>query len=112
MADIAPSVAAFLRRNGVSTSAAIQRDLAVGQATLSRAIGALGDEVVRIGGGRSTRYALLRKLPGLGSSWPLFRVNEAGEPASLGRLHSLVREQYWFDASLGKYPRLSDGLPF
>jgi hypothetical protein len=102
----------FLRRHGVSTSAALQQALHVGQATLSRALTALGDQVARIGGGRSTQYAARRELPQIGSSWPMFRIDREGEPKLLGHLHALANEQYWFDASLGEYPRLSDGLPF
>ena len=112
MADLAASVVAFLHRNGVSTAGAIQRELAADQATLSRAIATLGGEVIRVDGGRGTRYGLHRALNGLGSSWPLFRIDPDGAAVSLGRLHALVREQYWFDAPLGEYQRLSDGLPF
>ena len=103
---------AFLRRQGVSTSAALQKALNVGQATLSRALVPLGNQVLRIGGGRSTKYAARRELPQIGSSWPMFRVDREGQPKLLGHLHALANDQYWFDAPLGEYPRLSDGLPF
>jgi hypothetical protein len=109
---ISDDVLAFLLRRGVSTSADVQRALNVGQATLSRALSSLGDQTVRIGGGRSTRYAARRELPQIGSSWPMFRIDSEGEPKLLGRLHALANDQYWFDASLGEYPRLNDGLPF
>jgi hypothetical protein len=45
-------------------------------------------------------------------SWPMFRIDTAGEPQLLGRLHALERDRYWFDAPLGSFPTLSDGLPF
>jgi len=112
MAKLTDAAVASFRRNGVSTSAALQRELGVGQATLSRAVTALGERVIRIGGGRSTRYGLRRELPKIGSSWPLFCISAQGEPALLGRLHALSRDQYWLDAAIGKYPQLSDGLPF
>jgi hypothetical protein len=106
------SVLTFLRRNGVSTSAVLQRALDASQATLSRTLSGLGEQIIRIGGGRSTQYGARRELPQIGSSWPMFQVDKTGEPKLLGRLHALARDQYWFDAPLGEYPRLSDGLPF
>ncbi len=112
MADLSAAVVASLSRKGVSTSASLQRELGVGQATLSRAVTALGERVIRMGGGRSTRYGLRRELPKIGSSWPLFCISPAGEPALLGRLHALSKDQYWLDAAIGKLPQLSDGLPF
>jgi hypothetical protein len=112
MAGLEDRITTLLSRNGATTSAALQRELGVGQATVSRAITALGDHIVRIGSGRSTRYALRRELPGIGYSWPLFRIGADGAPVLLGRLHALSRDQYWFDAPLGSFQRLSDGLPF
>lgn len=111
MPDTAP-LAAFLSRNGAATGAALQRALGIGQATLSRAITALGDQVVRLGGGRSTRYAIRRDIPNIGSSWPLMRIDAEGRPVLLGHLHALARDQYWIDSELGNTARLSDGLPF
>ena len=112
MASPTESVLASLSRNGAATSASLQRELGVSQSTLSRAIGTVSDRVLQIGAGRSTRYGLRRELPGIGSNWPLFLVNERGEPRLLGRLSALARDQYWFDTPIGKHARFSDGLPF
>jgi hypothetical protein len=97
---------------GVATSSDLQRELGVSQPTLSRAFHALGDKIVRIGKGRSTRYGLRRELPQIGSSWPVFVVNEAGSANLLGRLHALARDQYWFDAVSAEHSYVSDGLPY
>jgi hypothetical protein len=109
---ITDDVVRFLTRRGVSSSATLQAALNAGQATLSRALALLGDQIVRIGAGRSTRYGVRRDLAQIGSSWPMFRIDADGQPKLLGRLHALANNQYWFDAPLGVYPRLSDGLPF
>lgn len=108
----AAALPAVLSRRGAATSAELQRALGVGQATLSRSIASLGDQIVRLGAGRNTRYALQRTLPNIGSSWPLVRIDAEGKPILLGHLHALARDQYWFDAELGTAARLSDGLPF
>jgi hypothetical protein len=112
MADLPSALVASLNRNGVSTSAALQRELGAGQATLSRAFAALGDRIVRIGAGRNTRYGLRREIPQIGSSWPLLLIDNAGTPRLLGRLHALAHDQYWLDSSLGQHPQLTDGIPF
>jgi hypothetical protein len=112
MPDVAESVASLLRKNGASDSASLQRGLGVGQATLSRAIKVLDDRVVRIGAGRSTRYAIRREVQRIGASWPLFRVDAEGHPSLLGKLSALARDQYWLDTAIGEHAQLSDGLPF
>jgi hypothetical protein len=97
---------------GVATAPDLQRELAVSQPTLSRALSALGDRIVRIGKGKRSRYGLRRELPQIGSAWPVFCVNDAGSASLLGRLHALAREQYWFDATSAEHSYVSDGLPY
>lgn len=55
------------------------------QPTVSRALVALGDEVVRIGAGASIRYALRDAARGLAAT-PIFRVNGEGQITELGTL--------------------------
>jgi hypothetical protein len=97
---------------GVASSTELQRALKISQATLSRAIAGLTSHIVRIGSGRSTRYALRRDLPQIGSSWPVVEIDSEGEPSALGTLHALSGGQYWFAASVAKQSDISDGLPF
>jgi hypothetical protein len=111
MADPADLVKAHLA-HGFATGAELQRELKMSQPTLSRVIARLGEQIVRIGSGRSTRYALRRELPHIGSSWPIFVISEAGQASLLGRLHALSRHQYWFAATAPPHSELSDGLPF
>src|ERR1700688_1617007 len=111
MANSADIVKAILAR-GVATGAELQRELEVSQPTLSRVIARLGKQIVRIGSTRNARYALRRELPQIGSSWPMFAINEEGQALLLGRLHALARAQYWFAATASQHSELSDGLPF
>jgi hypothetical protein len=111
MADPGDIVKAILAR-GVATGAELQRELKVSQPTLSRVITRLGEQIVRIGSNRNARYALRRELPQIGSSWPVFAINEEGQASLLGRLHALARDQYWFAATVLLQSELSDGLPF
>src|ERR1700686_4484424 len=111
MADPTDLVKAILAR-GIATGAELQRELKVSQPTLSRVIARLGEQIVRIGSTRNARYALRRELPQIGSSWPIFAVNEEGQASLLGHLHALARDQYWFAATAPQHSELGDGLPF
>lgn len=111
MSDTADLLRALLAR-GIASGAMLGRDLKVSQPTLSRVINGLGEQIIRIGGGRSTRYGLRRELARIGSSWPVFTINEKGEPLLFGRLEALARDQYWFASPLAQYSQVSDGLPF
>jgi hypothetical protein len=111
MAEIPDSIAEVLAR-GVATSAEIQRALDLSQPSVSRALAAMGDAIVRIGQRRAARYGLPLDIPGIGSTWPVFAVSETGEPELLGRLTSLYRDQYWFDAKQKDRSEVTDGLPF
>ena len=97
---------------GVASRAELQRELGVSQPTLSRAIQQLGERVVRVSSGRSARYALRRALPQIGSSWPVFVIDQRGAPAPYGQLTSLARDQYWLDSPDRRNSVLSDGLPY
>jgi len=111
MAGLPDSIADVLAR-GVATSAEIQRALGLSQPSVSRALAAMGDTVVRIGQRRAARYGLPRDILGIGSTWPVFAVSEAGEPDLLGQLTSLQRDQYWFHARQTSRSEVTDGLPF
>ena len=72
----------------------------------------MGDGIVRIGARRAARYGLPLAIPGIGATWPVFTVSGAGEPELLGRLYSLCRDQYWFEATISSRSAITDGLPF
>ena len=45
--------------------------------------------MVRIGQARRSRYAAVRDVRGLGTHWPLYRIDEQGQPHEFGRLTAL-----------------------
>ncbi len=99
MATREPQLEAFLRRGGTHTNADIRRVIGGSQPTVSRALAALGDRIVRIGSGRSIRYALSRDVARAGHRWPLYRIDAQGRAAHLGELSALQREGIYFTAS-------------
>jgi hypothetical protein len=110
-AETADAIIAALTR-GAARAPDLQRALGVSQPTLSRAMGQLGDRVIRMGRGPGTRYALRHQLSEVGSSWPVFAVSEHGKASPLGKLHALASEQYWFASTDDRHSLLTDGIPY
>ncbi len=86
----------LLRRQGAVSAQQIAAALGISQPTVSRLLAAAGDELVRIGKARATRYALRRQVARAGSGWPLFRITAQGAPETLGQLHALHGDGYLF----------------
>ena len=101
------SVSSELSR-GVLHAADLRERLDVSPATLMRMVRDAGPDVVRIGRGRATRYALRQEWPNLDSSrFPLFRITAAGAAVAAGELITLVaRQSVWMPVG-----SVSDGLP-
>lgn len=74
----------------------------VNRTTISRILPRLGDSLVTLGAGRSTRYALRREIHNTGHSWPIHRIGPDGratEWATLEAMHDrLWRIQWHADA--------------
>jgi len=87
--------------------------LGVSQPTISRMINELGDQVVSLGRGRATIYARPRPVRGTTSTFPVYRIDEAGNVHLRGVLRTLVGGQYWWQPE-GPNPeyRLYDYLPW
>ncbi|XXF78178.1 type II toxin-antitoxin system HipA family toxin YjjJ [Myxococcaceae bacterium GXIMD 01537] len=99
-----------LSRLGVASSKELMRELGVHQSTVSRLVTAAGEEVCRLGQGRSTRYARRRALPGLGTRLPIHRVRETGAVGPFRELHLLDKGGHWLDEPGGE-GELFVGLP-
>jgi hypothetical protein len=101
----------------LATGPKTARDLAallgVSQPTISRVINELGDQVVSMGRGRATAYARTRLVRGVASTFPVYRIDEAGNAHPLGVLRTLVGGQYWWQPEgPGHESRLFDYLPW
>ncbi|PTR33605.1 serine/threonine protein kinase HipA of HipAB toxin-antitoxin module [Luteibacter sp. OK325] len=78
-----------LRLRGPSTSRELSSALEISQPSVSRALAATGDRVAHIGRARRTRYAAIRDVRGLGTTWPVFRIDIHGRPHEFGLLTAL-----------------------
>ena len=111
---------AALRRLGLARAAELQAALGSSQATVSRALTALGDRVARIGRARAARYALVAPIGSLGCRWPLFAIDAGARPEALGHLVALVGDRWLFEATDGacvlreggRESGLYEGLPW
>jgi len=93
---------------GVLHAAELRERLGVSPATLMRMLRNAGQDVVRLGRGRATRYALRQHWPNLDTSrFPLLRITGTGAAVSAGELTTLAaRQSAWMPAG-----RVSSGLP-
>jgi DNA-binding transcriptional ArsR family regulator len=99
---------------GPASASDLMRALGVSQPTVSRAVTVLQREgrAIKMGSTRSARYGLLRNIPGVGSSWPVFQVHSNGTIHDLGWLHALERQHYYCDCKPVHLHGLTDSLPY
>ncbi len=95
MSDLVKDVREALRRDGPESASGLARRLGISTPTVTRALLKLGDAVVTIGKGRSSRYALYRDVRDRGHAWPLYRINENGESEQLGTIEALHGRYRW-----------------
>lgn len=95
---------------GIANAAQLMEMAGISQPTLSRALRAMGDEVVRIGAGKSMHYALRDDMRGL-PDIAVYRVDTAGKLQHLGELVPVRPEGFVMMESGGRAVH-SDGLPW
>lgn len=97
-------------RTGPQTARALARGLQASQPTLSRALQALGSEVLRIGAARSIQYAL-RDATRSDLVAPVFRVTDQGQLQALGTLVPVCPGGFVMQQADGVQAH-TDGLPW
>jgi len=83
------AILAELAARGVATSAELQAALRKSQPTISRLLADLSSQVLTLGHGRSTRYAVAKPILGHSAQQPLWWIDEAGTPRRIGTLSLL-----------------------
>ena len=109
MARHSDSIRLLLGQGPVASRQIVEKT-GISQPTISRALAALGDEVVRIGSGSSIRYALRDTSRGFASA-PVFRVSDEGLIRALGTLVP-VRPDGFVMVQADGVTLHSDGLPW
>lgn len=84
-----------LRHRGAIPSKELASILGVSQPTVSRLLSRLEvKKILHLGRGRRSRYAISRDVSILGSSWPLYEINQEGRAQGVGQLHALAARQW------------------
>lgn len=109
MARHSDSIRLLLAQGPISARQVVERT-GISQPTVSRALAALGNEIVRIGAGSSIRYALRDTSRGFVSA-PVFRVSAEGLIQELGRLIP-VRPDGFVMVQADGVTLHSEGLPW
>lgn len=95
---------------GPNTGTQMAKDMGISQPTATRALAAMGDEVIKIGQKKGSRYVLRDAGRGFGDV-PVFRVDAEGKLAELGVLTPVRPEGFVFTQVDGLQVH-SDGLPW
>ena len=96
--------------NGPQSAQQLIEKIGISQPTLSRALGGLGDEIVRLGAARSIQYSLRDTARGL-PEFPVYRVDAEGQIRLLGTL-TPVRPEGFVMRQADGLTLHSDGLPW
>ncbi|WP_049291618.1 type II toxin-antitoxin system HipA family toxin YjjJ [Franconibacter helveticus] len=99
-----------LLRQGPTTVRQLTNMIGISQPTVSRALKALGDDVVRIGAGPSIQYALRDTFRGFDSA-PVYRITEEGQIKPLGNLIPVYPDGFVMEQT-DNICLHSDGLPW
>ncbi|HDL8433104.1 transcriptional regulator [Yersinia enterocolitica] len=78
----------MLLRQGPTTASSLAQALATSQPTISRQLTRLKERVLKLGKGKSTRYALLRLVAGV-SEFPLYRIDLDGNASHFANLYPI-----------------------
>ena len=92
---MAPDIHAALA-GGIRSATELRNRLGVSQPTLSRALRTLRSDVVVLGRGPSTRYALYRNVRDLPAELPIYRVDATGNAERIGTLLTISPDAFWY----------------
>lgn len=88
----------FLVARGAASSTEIRAALGVSQPTMSRILSALDDDLVTIGAGKLTQYALAQPIGAYPSQQPIWLVGEDGIAKRIGNVCFLAKSQILIEA--------------
>ncbi|MGE5049561.1 MAG: type II toxin-antitoxin system HipA family toxin YjjJ [Deltaproteobacteria bacterium] len=105
-----PSLSDTLAIRGPLTAADLRGALGISRATLSRLVAVLGSDVLRLGKARAIRYALPRRIAGLPTRLPAYRIDASGHPTQAAELIPVRSRGTWVEPAAGR-GHLHEGLP-
>ncbi len=110
---LAQTLRRFLGARGPSTAQAARQHLGVSQPTYSRLASRMGQDLLVVGRGPSTRYAARREIRGTGREAPIYEVDEGGETRHAATLHAVEPRGFYVESMVGDIDsEFCDDLPF
>lgn len=95
---------------GPKSGTEMAEKIGLSQPTVSRALAAMGDDVIKLGQRKFTRYVLRDRSNGF-NDIPVYRVTSLGQIETLGTLQAIRPEGFVFMQANGQ-AQLSAGLPW
>jgi len=93
MSPKSKDVLTLLTTRGVLPSSSIQEALKLSQPTVSRILSELVDEIVVLGQGKSTQYAVAQAIGTFSAQQPLWQIDQTGAPKRIGTVCLLAKDQ-------------------
>ncbi|MES2613937.1 MAG: type II toxin-antitoxin system HipA family toxin YjjJ [Bdellovibrionota bacterium] len=91
---------AYLRKNGQTTTKTLCQILELSQASLSRILSSIKDQIVVMGKARETTYAAVRKIDDLPQVIPIFEIQENGSCRRMGILCAVEPQGFYFESQI------------
>ena len=113
MANSANDITALLRmlrERGATAARELYESLGISQPSFSRLVSEHTEEVLALGRGRATRYALPRAIAGIERDIPLFEIDEHGSAHQVGTINPLHGGGVWVERN--GVGTLYEGLPY
>lgn len=113
MDPVIETITATLRTGPRSTPELVQATRA-SASTVLRGLSSLEGQgrVMRMGRARRARYALRRTVANIGAEWPVYRIDEAGEPQRLGTLEAIEANSYYSETGPARIQGFFEGIPY
>ena len=102
----------ILGQDGPAAARSLRQTLGISQSSFSRLAQSLGDELLRVGRARSTRYARPRRIDGVTSPIPVYEVRPKGEAQNVFLLHPVMPEGFWMENLTEGRGSFHEGLPW
>lgn len=93
----------ILSSQGATTSQKLQAGIEKSQATVSRLISEMPDQVLTLGRARSTIYGLPKSILGQPAQQPIWLTTESGQVRRVGTLSFLSKETIHVESEFGSY---------
>ncbi|HEX7373491.1 MAG TPA: HipA domain-containing protein, partial [Steroidobacteraceae bacterium] len=100
---------------GPVAAADLAQGLKVDRTTVSRALQPqirAGRVVRLLGATRGARYGRARPIGSVGTSWPLYRIDETGAPEQIATLQAIERNHFHCSTGPSRIARLVERIPY